>query len=82
MRHFKEIWFAGNGEQSTKRAKLLRDLLDKALEKLSGIQQPLSATASEEVWDAFEEQMESIQAEIEEIARDIYCALTGDEVPE
>ncbi len=80
MREFRKQWFAGNGDMSMARAYLLHKKLDKAFEHLNGMQQPPHPGESKENCDRFEEQYENAELEVGDSAKDIYCALTGNEV--
>ena len=72
MRHFKQIYFDGNGEQSKLRHELLRTILDEAISHLSGCQQP--AHNYEDT-----EERKKAEKEITDAVKDISVALTGEE---
>jgi hypothetical protein len=74
MREVEDLWFGGNGEDSMAQAKRLHQRLDNALSLISGLQQP-----SREMEDD-EDHMADMQQEVNDIAEDLYCALTGNEV--
>ena len=80
MRTFRSRWFGGNGDHSMAAAYALHKKLDEALVAISGMQQPPHVGESEENCDRFEDMLKTGEAEVTEIARDIYCALTGEEV--
>lgn len=78
MREFKKILFLGSGEYSLKNMTRLREILDKALSYLGGLQQP-GHPETEEQWEQEQNERISIQEEIDDMARDIVMALTGKE---
>ena len=80
MRHFKNMWFAGAGDHSKKNMDLLHQLLDDALTELSGLQQPGHAESKEQQ-EADDKHTEKSKQKIEEILKDINCALTGADNP-
>ena len=71
MREVTKIWFGGNGGDSMAQAKRLHQRLDEALILISGLQQPAHCEEDEGYRIGH-------QQEIEDIAEDLYCALTGD----
>ena len=75
MRHFKERYFDGAGEESEREHKLLHTILDDALSHVSGTQQPSHGYDDSK-------QREQSMIHIREAAQDIYMALTGKEVKE
>jgi hypothetical protein len=69
--------FMGAGEHSGAMIEHLRSKLDEALETLGGIQQPPTCWDPPEVCNQHMEDVKTGQAEIEEIAREIFLGLTG-----
>jgi hypothetical protein len=79
-REFKDIYFDGNGEHSAQRNEKLHQLLDEGLSILSGIQQP-PRPCTEDIKYAkiYKAECSKSEKRIKEIAKDLYCALTGKE---
>jgi len=76
-RLFNKVYFDGAGEWSIKAHKKLHELLDEALSLLSASQQTPMSTESVEACKDYEKFVKKADRRIDEIADDIYCALTG-----
>ena len=73
-----EMWFGGS-VHSLKESKRLVKLLKEGLSQLSGLQQSPHSSSEKEAKIA-EEAYEKGEQVVEDIARDLYCALTGKEI--
>lgn len=82
-REFKKMYFDGSGEHSAKACARLHALLDEGLSELSGIQQPPRPCSEDK---NYSKKHKSIYAKAEkrisDIAKDLFCALTGKEILE
>ena len=77
-REFKNQYFDGAGDISVAANARLVELLKEGLSHVSGIQQP-GHPENEQQAKEDKEQYDRAEQRIEEIAADIYCALTGKE---
>jgi hypothetical protein len=72
------MWFGGNWS-SEEESSRLRKLLRTGFEELSGLQQPPHSESEKEAKQAKRAYKEG-EKRVEDIARDLYCALTGKEI--
>ena len=70
--------FMGAGEISMAKVGHLYMRLGEAIDILNGIQQPPSPVEPEDTYEQYMQDVEEGQAEVREIADEIYLALTGD----
>ena len=69
--------FMGNGDRSMAMVEHLHSQIDEAITTLGGIQQPPTCWDPPEVCDQYRKDVKTGQAEIEEIAKEIFLGLTG-----
>jgi len=80
MREIHEQYFDGSGDYSAKQQAKIKERLDSAFLILSWMQQPPRFCDPKESFKQYEKEVRIGKKQVREIAEDIFCSLTGEEV--